>query len=149
MDSNQLNITLKLTVLLELTKGKTNMIEVGNALVELGTDKLALAGFWIMSLEKDEMFYSPNFRKNLGYENEIDFPSVLLSYEQAMLPDSLHKSKIILNDMIDNKSKSLYKNLVRYKMKNGQEKDVLCLGKFIYDKNDKAIILCGSHHLIY
>jgi len=148
MDSNQLNITLKISVLLELTKGRQNVLDIGKELIDLGTDELVPAGFWIMDLETEEMYYSPNFRQTLGYANEADFPSLTSSYENAMLPDSLVRSKLILAEMLNRKSTDLYKNLVRYAKKNGKEMDFLCLGKFIYDKSGNPIVLSGSHHLI-
>lgn len=137
------NFILKYSVLAR-KYSTIDVFEMGQKLVDLLFDKLLEAGFFIYDIEKDQEFYSPNFRKFLGFENENDFPNVPESWQKQIHPEDLKTAYGNLTKIMNNKTSTYYQK-VRYKTKAGNEVALICSGTPIYNSKNSPIILIGTH----
>lgn len=141
------NIVLKFTTLIS-GKLKQNVLEIGQDLVDLGCDDLTNGGFWIWDVHSEIEFYSPNFRKSLGFEGEHDFPSVADSWMTHIYPED---KKIAIDNYYKNlntKGDYDYYQEVKYYTKTKETLKTLCSGSLILDKNGDAQLLVGTHKII-
>lgn len=86
----------------------TDAISLGSMLEESGADTLTNGGFWVWGIGTNVEYYSPNFRKVLGFENEKDFPNIPESWQKQINPEDL---TIAMNNysksLEDSKKKSI------------------------------------------
>lgn len=122
-------------------------LEVGKMLEECHADDLTNGGFWVWEIGTDIEYYSPNFRKVLGFEGEHDFPSVAGSWQNQIN----EKDKVIAlanftNSLNDQKNNPYYQE-VEYTTKLGKKINLICSGVIVSVKG-KNKYLIGTHKLI-
>ena len=79
----------------------------------------------------------------LGYE-DLEFESTFAEWEKNVHPQDLKDAKINIQNHFEGKTKS-YSNVHRLKHKNGTWVWILARGKALYDENNKAIRMVGTH----
>lgn len=100
-------------------------------------------GLWDWDLVTNQVYFSAQWKKQLGYEdNELD--NKLVTWEERVHPDDLKQAYIDIQSNIDKKT-PLYENQHRLKHKNGSWVWILDRGQTIYDENGKPIRMVGFH----
>ena len=113
------------------------------------TERLELAfistqdGLWDWNIATNEVYFSPLWKKMLGYE-DLEFESTFAEWEKNVHPQDLKEAKIDIQKHFEGKTKS-YSNVHRLKHKNGTWVWILARGKALYDENNKAIRMVGTH----
>ena len=140
------NIIIYLSVFAE--KSEINdVLQIGNKLVGKGFDNLTDGGFWIWDINNNIEFYSPNFRKSLGFKGEKDFPSIPTSWQSYIDGNCLTIAISNFNRAVKSKGKEPYYQEVKYTTKKGEELNVLCSGMVI-NENNSPKFLVGTHKII-
>lgn len=101
-------------------------------------------GMWDWNLITNEVYFSDQWKKMLGYEsNEIS--NDLNEWEIRVHPDDLEASKRNINDHISGATKE-YINEHRLRTKTGKYKWILDRGKVVqYDITGKPMRMIGTH----
>ncbi|MDO8453044.1 MAG: PAS domain-containing sensor histidine kinase [Sulfurimonas sp.] len=100
-------------------------------------------GIWDWNLESCEIYFSPIWKKMLGYE-ESELENALSTWESHVHPDDLEKAEKDYTENIEGKT-SYYENVHRLKHKNGHWVWILARGKTIFNNESKAIRMVGFH----
>lgn len=101
-------------------------------------------GFWDWHIAQDEMFFSDQYYRMLGYEPG-DFPPCFASWKQLLHPDDLQPSVKKIETYLQNPSK-VYRIEFRAQTKEGNWKWILGRGKVTaFDKNGKPARVTGTH----
>jgi len=100
-------------------------------------------GLWDWDLVNDKVFFSKNWKKMLGFEDD-ELPNELDEWTKRVHPDDIDEA---IKDIKDNQNKktTYYKNIHRMKHKNGFFVWILDRGKTYYDEEGKAIRMVGFH----
>lgn len=124
------------------------IIEIQNKLVEI-KERYELAiqgsndGIWDWNLLTNEVYFSPRWKKMLGYEeNEInnDFES----FKAILHPDDINLVENSINKYL-NKEIPNYDIEFRLKNKNGNYTWIAARGAALFDENNKPYRMSGSH----
>lgn len=121
----------------------TRLELISNALTE---------GPWDMNVKandpvnpQNEFWWSPQFRKILGYENELDFPNKLSSWSDSLHPEdqetTLRAFSEHLNDYSGNTPYSLD---YRLRLKNGEYRWFHATGTTVRDSQGKPLRVAGT-----
>ncbi len=101
-------------------------------------------GLWDWNLETNEIFFSQQWKRMLGYE-EHEIANHLDEWIKRVHPDDIQKCKEDIQDHKDGKT-SCYYNLHRILCKNGSYMWILARGKILTkDKSDKPLRMIGTH----
>jgi len=100
-------------------------------------------GLWDWNLITNEVYFSPRWKKQLGYEDH-ELKNELTTWQERVHPEDLDQAIFDLQQNIDKKT-SLYENRHRLKHKNGSWVWILDRGQTVYDENNKAIRMVGFH----
>lgn len=136
-------IVLKLGVALFEDK-VNNVIELGEMMLKTEADNIANAGFWIWDYVTNEVYYSPKFCNSLGYEYQElgnDFKGFNLSNKEH-LDTCIEK----INQLLKDKSHSVFINEIDYITKNGNVINITCSGTIFY-KNGNPKYILGTHKI--
>lgn len=100
-------------------------------------------GLFDWNLETNEVYYSPSWKKLLGYEDH-ELPNDFSIWENLTEPEDVQKSWEMQQKLID---KKLDRFILEFKMKhkNGGMVDILSRAKAYFDKDGKAIRIVGIH----
>ncbi|MEA3372280.1 MAG: PAS domain S-box protein [Campylobacterota bacterium] len=100
-------------------------------------------GLWDWNLETDEVYFSPNWKKMLGYKDD-ELPNLLQTWEERVHPDDLKKAEqdIALSHAEPGRA---YENIYRLRHRDGHWVWVLDRGQTIFDENGKAKRMIGFH----
>ncbi len=100
-------------------------------------------GLYDWNLVTNEIYYSPGWKKMLGYE-EHELENDLSVWERLTEPEDLKRSWQMLTDHIDGK---LDRFELEFKMnhKNGHLIDILARASAIFNHEGKAVRLVGTH----
>ncbi len=144
--------TIKETVLLQMfaatlvnVKGVTDVLELGQTMVDMGVDRILPKGFWILDPKTGVEFYSPNYRVFFEYEGEHDYPSVMESWQKHINAADCAKAMRDYELVVETKGEHPYYNKVRYKTKTNKEVSVICTGEMDFDKEGNPIRMIGIH----
>ena len=125
-----------------------NVIEMGDELLNAGADKLEDGGFYIWDIQNiDIEYYSPLFRKILGYNDENDFPNLSSSWQNAINKDDLKLALLNFEKSKEDPDNYPYYQNVTYTKKKGGIIRVLC-SALILKKNGKPRFLIGTHKIL-
>ena len=100
-------------------------------------------GLWDWNLVEDKVYFSPIWKKQLGYEdNELE--NSVEIWKSLVHPNDLDAA---IKGYTDNMSAAteVYENIHRLKHKNGSWVWILDRGKTLFDDNNKAIRMVGFH----
>ena len=136
---------LKLNFLLSDESVKNNAVDLGNALLALGTD-LACDGFWVWDIAGEAEYYSPKFRQSLGFEDEKDFPNVPASWQKQIFKEYLPKAIESFEKHLADPNHE-YDLVVEYRKKNKGSVRLVCSGTIV-NRGSENLMMLGSHKII-
>ncbi len=100
-------------------------------------------GLYDWNLKTNEIFYSPGWKRMLGYEdNEIK--NEFSEWERLTNPEHVEASWLMLKEVIAGKRDRFEKEL-QMRHKNGQWVDILSRANIVFDENGEAIRVVGTH----
>lgn len=100
-------------------------------------------GIWDWNLRTGEIFFSERWKAMLGYTGE-EIKDDFSEFERLVHPDDLETVKEKLNAYLNREAKE-YAVEFRMKHKEGTYRWILTRGKALFDENDEAYRLAGSH----
>ncbi|WP_372751425.1 PAS domain S-box protein [Labilibaculum sp.] len=100
-------------------------------------------GLYDWNLDSQKIYYSPGWKKMLGYE-EHELKNEVSIWEDLTDPEDVSKTWGLLNDLMTRKKNRF---VLEFKMrhKQGHWVDVLSRGEAFYDDAGKAIRIIGTH----
>ncbi|PLY04333.1 MAG: hypothetical protein C0625_16775 [Arcobacter sp.] len=100
-------------------------------------------GLWDWNLKTNEIYFSKNWKKMLGYEDD-EIENDISEWEKRIHPDDKEQAiKDIQNN--NNKVTEYYQNIHRLKHKNGTWVWILDRGRTHFDKDGNAKRMVGFH----
>lgn len=100
-------------------------------------------GLFDWNLETDVIYYSPGWKRMVGYENN-ELPHIISVWEKLIKPEDLVKSKE-LHEKLISKQIDRYVHEVKLKHKQGHWVDILSRAEAIFNDKGKAIRIIGTH----
>ncbi len=100
-------------------------------------------GLWDWNLESGALYFSPRWKKMLGYE-EYELENSISTWEFLVHPDDVDKAEKAFTENIEGKT-SYYENIHRLKHKDGHWVWILDRGNTIFNNEEKAIRMVGFH----
>jgi PAS domain S-box-containing protein len=101
-------------------------------------------GLWDWNLVTNEVFFSPQWKNMLGFE-EHEISNHLDEWSKRVHPDDLQKCYSDIQLHLESKTPN-YTNVHRVLCKDGSYKWILDRGKIIsFDENNKALRMIGTH----
>jgi PAS domain S-box-containing protein len=100
-------------------------------------------GLFDWNLETNEIYYSPGWKKMLGYE-EHELPNDFSVWEKTTDPDDVKKSWELQQKLIN---KEIDRFVVEFKMKHkkGHWVDILSRAEAFFNESGKAVRMVGTH----
>ena len=100
-------------------------------------------GIFDWNLETNEIYYSPRWKRMLGYEDH-ELPNDFSIWEKLTEPEDVKRSWKMQNELINRKRNKFE---IEFKMhhKDGHWVDILSRANAIFDKNNKAVRIIGTH----
>lgn len=96
--------------------------------------------------EKNEFWWSPSYRKLVGYNDEKDFPNVLGSWMDKLHPDDFDHATAALGDHLnDHTGNTPYLTEFRLKVKSGEYRWFFATGETLRDENGVPLRVCGTN----
>lgn len=128
-----------------------DVTERENAILEIreGKERFDLAmkatedGVYDWNLITNEIYYSPGWKRMLGYEDD-ELPNDFLIWETLTDPEDVKKSWAMLNEII-NKERDHFELEFKMKHKEGQWVDILSRADAVFDETGKAVRVVGTH----
>ena len=131
-----------------LLGGKTpDVIQLGNKLVELGIDKIT-DGFWIWNTKTNVEYYSPEFRKSLGFDNEQDFPNVPESWQNQIISKDAERGLDAYYKHLEDPDYPYFLDVTYRKKGNKQRVKLICAGTIV-NRGDENPIMLGTHEIYH
>ncbi|MFY0640934.1 MAG: EAL domain-containing protein [Bermanella sp.] len=117
--------------------------------LEKSQERFALAvkgsgvGIWDWNIKSGHVFFAPEFKQELGY-NDVEFPSTVESFYRYLHPDDKQKVINAFNNHISTKNSPYY---VKYRMrhKDGSYHWYQGIGQALKSENGDAYRMAGSH----
>ncbi len=100
-------------------------------------------GLWDWNLLDNSVYFSSRWKEMLGY-NDSELPNALSTWKDRIHPDDLKKVMSDIQNNLDGKSE-YFENIHRLKHKDGSWVWILDRGKTLFDTDDKAIRMIGTH----
>jgi len=99
-------------------------------------------GIWDFNVASNEMYFSPQWKKNLGYEDE-ELPNLVSIWENVIHPDDKEEALAAVHEHWEKKT-PFYTSEHRLRTKSGEYKWVFSRGRAAWDENGKVIRMTGS-----
>lgn len=100
-------------------------------------------GIYDWNLVTNEIYYSPQWKKMLGYEDE-DLPNDFSIWEKLTKPEDVKKSWEMQKELI-NKQRDRFEMEFQMKHKNGGWVDILSRAEAVFNETGKAVRIVGTH----
>jgi len=100
-------------------------------------------GLFDWNLESNEIYYSPVWKRILGYEND-ELPNDFSVWETLTNPEDAKRSWKMQNELI-NKQRDRFEIEFRMKHKDGHWVDILSRANATFDENNNAVRVVGTH----
>jgi PAS domain S-box-containing protein len=100
-------------------------------------------GLWDWNLKTNEIYYSPVWKKILGYEDH-EIKNEFSEWERLTDPKDVKISWEILNEVLAGKRKS-FENEFKMLHKDGHKVDILARANVFFDENGKGERCIGTH----
>lgn len=130
---------------------RTQALQAANQLLQKNQEQLELSleasgdGWWHWQVQTDDVFWSPQFYRMLGYEAG-EVPASYETWEQLAHPDDLHRAKAILQAHLQDGSVP-YAYDYRVRTKSGDWKWIANFGRVVErDTQGHPIRMAGMHH---
>ncbi|WP_378956841.1 PAS domain-containing protein [Pelosinus sp. sgz500959] len=93
----------------------------------------------------NKFWWSPQFRKLLGYNDEQDFPNLLSSWSEKLHPEDLDRTLTAFADHLNDRSGKIpYSIEYRLKLKSGEFRWFYAGGETLRDKNGVPLRVAGT-----
>ncbi len=106
-------------------------------------NKATKDGIYDWNLVSNEIYYNPNWKKMLGYEDD-ELANDFKVWETHTLPEDVERSWKMQNELI-NKKRDRFVMEFKMKHKDGHLVDILSRAEAVFDENGKAIRIVGTH----
>ena len=136
-------IVLKLGVALFDSKAD-NVLELGEMMLKTEADNIASGGYWIWDYATNEVYYSPKFCEVLGF-SPGDFGNGFAGFDLGN-KEQMAIGMGLINDLIANKSESVFVNPIAFEKKDSSILNCICSGTVFY-KNGQPKYILGTHKL--
>ena len=104
-----------------------------------------ISGYWELDLVKGTAFYSPAFKRMLGYADE-ELPNHMDTWAQLILPEDLTRSQASMQTHISSHGRIPFYSENRYQHKNGSQVWVICSGGVVeWQPDGSPVRFVGSH----
>ena len=100
-------------------------------------------GIFDWNLETNEIYYSPGWKRMLGYEDD-ELPNDFTVWESLTKPEDVKRSWKMQNELI-NKKRDRFEIEFKMKHKDGHWVDILSRANAIFNEDDKAVRVVGTH----
>jgi len=105
--------------------------------------KASTDGVFDWDLVTNEIYYSPGWKSMLGYTDD-ELPNDFSIWENLTGPEDVQKSWEMQQELI-NKQRDRFEVEFKMKHKGGHWIDILSRAEAVFDKDDKAIRIIGTH----
>jgi PAS domain S-box-containing protein len=99
-------------------------------------------GIWDMNLVTNQIYYSPQWKANLGYQDN-EWPNVMGTWEDLIHPEDKERALATIHEHWQQKT-AFYTSEHRLKTKAGSYKWVFSRGRAIWDDHGKVVRMAGS-----
>lgn len=103
----------------------------------------ANVGLWDWDLLTNKVYYSPEWKSQLGYEDH-EISNDFSEWEIRVHPDDLERAKATISGYIE-KPYPNFQNEFRMRHKDGSYRWILAQASLMYDEQGKPIRMIGSH----
>ncbi len=100
-------------------------------------------GLFDWNLATNEIYYSPGWKKMLGYKND-ELPNDFSVWENLTEKKDVEKSWKIQQELI-NRKRDRFVSEFKMRHKDGHWVDILARANAYFDENDKAVRIVGTH----
>ncbi len=100
-------------------------------------------GLWDWDLINNSIYFSPRWKKMLGYQDD-ELENKFETWEERVHPDDLDGAKKAIIDNHHNRTES-YENIHRLKHKDGHWVWILDRGQTIFNTDNRAVRMVGYH----
>jgi PAS domain S-box-containing protein len=105
--------------------------------------KASQDGLFDWNLISNEIYYSPGWKKMLGYQDN-ELPNDLSVWEKCTDPEDIKKSWKMFNELIE-KKRDRFEMEFKMLHKNGHWVDILSRASATFDESGKAVRVVGTH----
>jgi len=104
-----------------------------------------LAGYWDWDILGKRMYYSPTWKRMLGYDDH-ELPDIPETWQQLIFAEDLPRVMDYFDQHIQSRGQIPLSNEARYQHKNGSTIWVICSGRVIeWDENGNPLRIMGCH----
>ena len=100
-------------------------------------------GIWDWNLKTNEIFFSPQWKRILGYE-DAEIENTFSSFEKLLHPDDVSRTLKALTDYLE-VGRSIFEAEFRMREKSGQYRWILARATALRDAAHKPYRMAGSH----
>lgn len=100
-------------------------------------------GLFDWDLKTDTIYYSPGWKKMIGYEND-EIKNKLSEWRRLLRPIDVETSCDMLNEILEGK-KERFEKEIQMLHKNGHWVDILSRANIIFDEKGEGIRVVGTH----
>lgn len=123
-------------------KGTELKLRASQGRLELSI-RSANVGLWDWDLLTNKVYYSPEWKSQLGYEDH-EISNDFSEWEIRVHPDDLERAKATISGYIE-KPYPNFQNEFRMRHKDGSYRWILAQASLMYDEQGKPIRMIGSH----
>lgn len=105
--------------------------------------KASRDGLYDWDLVTNEIYYSPGWKKMLGYEDD-ELPNDFSVWENLTKPEDVERSQEIQQEMLS-KQRDRFELELKMKHKKGSWVDILSRAEAVFNEEGKAIRIVGTH----
>ena len=105
--------------------------------------KAGNVGLWDWDLITSRIYYSKEWKKQIGYDDE-EISDSFEEWEKRVHPDDLEKTLQIINNSLDKASRS-HETEFRFKHKDGSYRWILARASIVQDEDGRPVRMLGSH----
>ncbi len=125
---------------IEIEKEKSDLQEKLNLAISS-----ANVGIWIWNLKTNKLFFSKEWKKQIGY-NEDEIKNDYNEWESRLHPDDRERAnQKVIEYQKQGHPKKEYQQEFRLRHKNGSYRCILDQGKIKYDETGEAELFLGTH----
>ena len=133
-----------LTTEYDITERKRSEEKLRNSIVNLKESvKAGNVGLWNWDLITNKVYYSPEWKKQIGYEDD-ELINDYSEWEDRIHPDDLKQTVDITKKSIDQVNHN-HRSEFRFRHKDGSYRWIFAQGSFIQNEEGQPIRMVGSH----
>ncbi len=123
-------------------KRNENALRKNEERLELAFE-LTDGGLFDWDLETNEIYYSPGWKKILGYQGH-EIENKLSEWRRLIRPEDAEETRAMMNEVIEG-GRERFEKEFRMLHKNGHWVDILARAKAVFDETGKAVRVVGAH----